>query len=156
MNFRRNIELEADASDRAMRFGEPYITSVNAEEEYVVLYNPRDEYFNLDGYSIADGKQNHTFRFPSRCRIPPQTEYYIYCQPGGPEFNHGTLFEYHVLWTNVDGTLRKMEVLNNDKCSVKLLGPDRRTLSVCEAHLDNPLTAGRCIMYHNNRHNYTY
>eukprot|EP00601_Ochromonadales_sp_CCMP2298_P003039 CAMPEP_0173186656 /NCGR_PEP_ID=MMETSP1141-20130122/10263_1 /TAXON_ID=483371 /ORGANISM="non described non described, Strain CCMP2298" /LENGTH=331 /DNA_ID=CAMNT_0014110383 /DNA_START=291 /DNA_END=1286 /DNA_ORIENTATION=+ len=63
--------------------------------------------------------------------------------PGAPEFDHGTLFEYHVLWTNQDGTLRKSEVLNNDNCTVKLLGPGGRVLSICESHIANPLTAVR-------------
>mmetsp|Transcript_495 Transcript_495/g.875 ORF Transcript_495/g.875 Transcript_495/m.875 type:complete len:532 (-) Transcript_495:39-1634(-) len=143
MSFRRNIEIESDGSEARPLFSQPYICSVNAEDEYVVLYNPRDTYFDLDGYSIADGKIHHTFRFPSRCRIPPRSEYYIYTCPGADQFDHGTLFEYHVLWTNLDGTLRRMEVLNNDKCSVKLLSPTRRVLSVCTAGEANPLTAER-------------
>jgi hypothetical protein len=59
---------------------------------------------------------HHTFKFPRRCRIPPRTEYCIYTCPGAANFDHGSLMEYHVLWTNHDGSLRRMEVLNNGKC----------------------------------------
>ena len=116
MNFRRNIELFSFLGSHNSEFAhmdEPYITCVDAEQEFVVIYNPKDEYCPLDHYSIADGKMHHTFKFPRRCKIPPRTEYCIYTCPGAPSFDHGSLMEYHVLWTNHDGSLRRMEVLNN-------------------------------------------
>jgi hypothetical protein len=116
MHYRRNIELYtgiAQLFDCAPPEDEPFITCVDAEQEFVVLYNPRNEYFPLGHYSIADGKLHHTFKFPRRCKIPPRSEYCIYTCPGAPNFDHGSLMEYHVLWTNHDGSLRKMEVLNN-------------------------------------------
>ena len=113
---RRNIEIDAlldTAESHAPVADHPYITRVDAEQEFIVLHNPLREYFSLDGYAIADGKIHHTFKFPNRCRIPPRTDYCIYTCPGAPDFDHGALMEFHVLWTNHDGSLRKMEVLNN-------------------------------------------
>lgn len=117
MVVRRNIEIAGRlfSSDEDNLFDLPYIICVDAEQEFIVLYNPRNEYFHLDGYAIADGKMHHTFKFPRRCKIPPRTEYCIYTCPGAPNFDHGSLMEFHVLWTNHDGSLRKMEVLNNGK-----------------------------------------
>jgi hypothetical protein len=121
MNVRRNIEIDpllfsSDINSTGKAQDDlPFITCANAEDEFVVLFNPRNEYFPLDGYSIADGKIHHTFKFPSRCKIPPCTEYCIYTCPGAEGFDHGSLMEYHVPWTNHDGSLRRMEVLNNGK-----------------------------------------
>ena len=116
MEIRRNIEIgslfQSSSTDFSL-LDVPYITCVDAEQEFVVIYNPRNEYFALDHYSIADGKMHHTFKFPRRCKIPPRTEYCIYTCPGAQNFDHGSLMEYHVLWTNHDGSLRRMEVLNN-------------------------------------------
>ena len=166
--MRRNIEIAGRlfSSYEDNLFDLPYITCVDAEQEFIVLYNPRNEYFHLDGYAIADGKMHHTFKFPRRCKIPPRTEYCIYTCPGAPNFDHGSLMEFHVLWTNHDGSLRKMEVLNNGKycsllgrattkfilhyllkptayCDVKLITPDGTVISHCEAHKANPQAAQR-------------
>lgn len=145
MIVRRNIEITGRlfTSDEDSLFDLPYIICVDAEQEFVVLYNPRNEYFHLDGYSIADGKMHHTFKFPRRCKIPPRTEYCVYTCPGAPNFDHGSLMEFHVLWTNHDGSLRKMEVLNNAYCDVKLITPDGNVISHCEAHKANPQAAQR-------------
>lgn len=132
MHVRRSVEIDPSlfSSERDLKYlDHPFITCVDAEQEFVVLYNPRNEYFPLDGYSIADGKIHHTFKFPRRCKIPPRSEYCIYTCPGAPNFDHGSLMEYHVLWTNHDGSLRRAEVLNNGKLAVALL-----CLSVAAKH----------------------
>jgi hypothetical protein len=114
MNIRRTIEFDPELFPGPIAASDmPYIYSVDVLQEFVILYNPRNEYFPLDGYSIADGKMYHNFKFPSRCIIPPCSEYCIYTCPGSAKFDHGTLMEFHVLWTNQDGSLRRMEVLNN-------------------------------------------
>lgn len=115
MKIRRPIEIEfienPDASDVPLT-SMPYIISIDAINESIVLFNPHSEYFPLEGYFITDGHRQHVFKFPHNCKIPPQTELYLYSCPG-KIVNHAALAEPHVLWTNHDGSLRKKEVINN-------------------------------------------
>ncbi len=117
MKFRRNIEIEFQQDRKYSEYQlsqTPYISSIDLIGECVTLTNPQSSAFPIKDYFITDGKKMHLFKFPDDCSIPGSATLHVYTCPG-KSHNHDAFVEPYVLWTNLDGTLRKKEVLNNGK-----------------------------------------
>lgn len=113
MKARRNIEIEFIHDRTAGVIGEtPYIESLDLLKENVTLRNPQDAVISLKGYFITDYKKLHLFHFPDDCQISASGHLTIHTCPGRSKGNAEFVHPY-VLWTNKDGSLRRMEVLNN-------------------------------------------
>lgn len=140
MKYRRSLEIrflhnlvcpEFPLSDT------PFISSLDAEEEYLTIYNPSHEALSLDGYSLTDSKKLHRFTFPEGTEIASLSQLHVYTCPGGS--HHKTDFiQPCVLWTNFNGTLRRKEVLNNEHCTMQLHAPNGKCLATCTGGNDGP------------------
>lgn len=115
MRFRRNIEFDFQKQkhvDSRHQNQRPFISSMNLQEEYVTLVNPQDYDFDIEDYVLTDGKKMHQYVFPKDSFIPAGGTLHVYTCPGKVD-NHDTFIVPYVLWMNLDGSLRKKEVLNN-------------------------------------------
>ena len=63
---------------------------------------------------MADGNRIHIFKFPRDAVIPCNSEVYVYTCPGRMKKEElDGLPTPNILWKNLDGSLRRKEVLNN-------------------------------------------
>ncbi len=118
MKFRRNIEIEfqQDRKYSEIQLSQaPYISAIDLLGECITLTNPKNSSFDLKDYFVTDGKKMHIFIFPEDCVIPASSTMNVYTCPGKVE-DHNDFIEPYVLWTNLDGSLRRKEVLNNGEC----------------------------------------
>ena len=110
----------------------PIIQSVNLRDEVIVLLNPYRGAFHLNGFSLAEGHPTNTsthkflYSFPHDCGIGAMSNLHIYTCPGKYQHktreniysaaNHDNLFvKPYIAFTNINGTLKRKEVLNNSK-----------------------------------------
>ncbi len=119
MSIRRNIEINflqnrkyTDSNCPKSNDKTVFISSLDLIGEIAVLTNPTNDNVSIEKWSISDGKKLHTFVFPLNCVIHRNSTLNVYTCPGR-EYNGGVYTNPCVLWTNLDGTMRKKEVLNN-------------------------------------------
>jgi hypothetical protein len=119
MSIRRNIEINflqnrkyTDSNCPKSNDKTVFISSLDLIGEIAVLTNPTNDNVSVEKWSISDGKKLHTFVFPLNCVIHRNSTLNVYTCPGR-EHNGGVYTNPCVLWTNLDGTMRKKEVLNN-------------------------------------------
>ncbi len=92
----------------------PYIATVDADDEFITICNPRSTELHLKDYYVVDRKRLHKFIFTEDEHIiQPHGTLYLYTCPKLTIEQGKTFLDPHVLWRNVDGTLRRKEVLNN-------------------------------------------
>jgi hypothetical protein len=120
--IRRSIEIDVlqnrkytDSNCSISNDQTVFISSLDLTGEIVVLTNPTNKNVSIEKWSISDGKKLHTFVFPVNCVIHGNSTLNVYTCPGG-EHNGGVFINPCVLWTNLDGTMRRKEVLNNGVC----------------------------------------
>ncbi len=92
----------------------PYISSIDVEDEILTIFNPSPRLVDLSHFYVQDDKAIHKLVFPVGTEIESKGVLYIYTCPGA---YRGTFEMPNVLWKNLDGSLRKKEVLNNGKLS---------------------------------------
>lgn len=156
MKIRRSLEIDFLHNLVCPEFPlseTPFISSLNAQEEYITLYNPSSQPFNLDGFFLADSRKLHYLLFTNQDKIEARSQLYIYCCPGNPNINHNhstksakqtsSFMEPNVLWKNNDGSLRKKEVLNNEHCTMQLHAPNGKCLAACTATNNGPVKIQR-------------
>lgn len=124
-SLRRSIELSfvQDIYYAEFPLSEtPYIGTVDADDEVVTICNPRSTELNLKDYYVVDRKRLHKFVFSEDDHIiQPHGTLYLYTCPK-LTIEQGKVFrDPHVLWRNLDGSLRRKEVLNNGKRPFELV-----------------------------------
>lgn len=100
----------------------PFISTVDAENEIIIVSNPSSVEISLANFIVVDFRKLHRFKFPVDTKIPPHGDIHLYTCPGGhsPEPPNAWR-EPYVFWRNNDGSLRRKEVLNNGRCYLSYL-----------------------------------
>lgn len=92
----------------------PYIATVEADDEYITICNPRSTELLLKDYYVVDSRKLHKFVFQKdEDKIEPHGTLYLYTCPKLSIEREVVFKEPHVLWRNLDGSLRRKEILNN-------------------------------------------
>ncbi|CAM9952253.1 unnamed protein product [Pylaiella littoralis] len=113
----------------------PYISWADLSAEMVTIQNPSAwSGASLDGYTLSDRLQKHTFHFPAGCVVRARRSLTLYCCPG--KLSEGALDNLPqttaVLWKNQDGSLRRKEVMDNTGDALVLSDPLGKEISVLE------------------------
>jgi hypothetical protein len=112
---RRSLEIEFVHNLACPEFplrDTPFISAMDADEEYLTIFNPSSEELCLDHYFVVDSKRLHKFTFGKDHIVPAHSQLHLYTCPGG-NYLKGHFISPYALWMNHDGSLRRKEVLNN-------------------------------------------
>lgn len=112
----------------------PYIATVDADDEFITICNPRSTELHLKDYYVIDRKRLHKFVFTEDEHIvQPHGTLYLYTCPKLTMERQKSFQDPHVLWRNVDGSLRRKEVLNNEHCEMLLYAPNNKCIASCSS-----------------------
>ncbi len=107
---KQTCDKEAEVDEYKITENTPYISSIDVEDEILTIFNPSPKSVNLSHYYVKDDKDLHQLTFPEGTEIESKGVLYIYTCPGA---HKGAFENPNILWRNMDGSLRRKEVLNN-------------------------------------------
>lgn len=94
----------------------PFLEDIDLLDETIVIRNPSSFIRDVSGWKVSDENGSNKFQFAQGTVIQPKKELYLYCCAKGRDMNN--LKEFHIFWTNKDGTNRMKNVLNDGKCFI--------------------------------------